>query len=120
MIIRTIENVNDFSDIRHSYLKNLSAKKFTKIETRETNPQDFVVAYIISISFLKANTTIHVSDTKGNLKLFYSAGSVELSGKQKRKRRIAISKLISLVLKKANFLGQKPSQINSKRIINWL
>ena len=25
MIIRTIENVNDFSDIRHSYLKNLSA-----------------------------------------------------------------------------------------------
>merc|ERR1712086_628832 len=76
-------------------------------DNKEANLQDFVVAYIISISFLKANTTIDVSDTKGNLKLFYSAGSVELSGKQKRKRRIAISKLISLVLKKATFLGQK-------------
>ena len=96
--------------------KNLSAKKFTNIETRETNPQDFVVAYIISISFLKANTTIHVSDTKGNLKLFYSAGSVELSGKQKRKRRIAISKLISLVLKKANFLGQKPIALHLNNV----
>ena len=104
-----------------TYLKKLKesdSRKLNKkdIESRETNVQDFVVAYIISISFLKANTTIHVSDTKGNLKLFYSAGSVELSGKQKRKRRIAISKLISLVLKKANFLGQKPIALHLNNV----
>ena len=96
--------------------KDLSIKKFVNISDKETNLQDFVVAYIISISFLKANTTIHVSDTKGNLKLFYSAGSVELSGKQKRKRRIAISKLISLVLKKAVFLGQKPIALHLNNV----
>jgi len=96
--------------------KELSVKKFAKNENKEANLQDFVIAYIISISFLKANTTIHVSDTKGNLKLFYSAGSVELSGKQKRKRRIAISKLISLVLKKANFLDQKPIALHLNNV----
>ena len=67
-----------------------------------------MVMYIVNISFLKANTIINVSDIQGNLKLFYSAGSVQLSGKQKRKRRVAISKLISLVLKKATFLNNKP------------
>jgi len=59
---------------------------------------------------------IHVSDTKGNLKLFYSAGSVELSGKQKRKRRVAISKLISLVLKKAKFLNRKPIALHLSNV----
>jgi len=50
------------------------------------------------------------------LRLFYSAGSVELSGKQKRKRRIAVSKLISLVLKKATFLGQKPIALHLNNV----
>ena len=72
--------------------------------------------YVINISFLKANTTIHVSDTQGNLKLFYSAGSVALTGKQKKKRRIAVSKLISLLLKKANFLGQKPIALHLNNV----
>ena len=102
--------------LKENNSKDLSTKKFTIHENKEANLQDFVVAYIISISFLKANTTIHVSDTKGNLKLFYSAGSVELSRKQKRKRRIAISKLISLVLKKANFLDQKPIALHLNNV----
>merc|ERR1712166_979061 len=80
------------------------------------NLQDFMVAYIISISFLKANTAIHISDTQGNLKLFYSAGTVDLSGKQKKKRRVAVSKLISLVLKKATFLGQKPIALHLNNV----
>jgi len=102
--------------LKENSSKDLSVKKLAVTSDTKTNLQDFVVAYIISISFLKANTTIHVSDTKGNLKLFYSAGSVELSGKQKRKRRIAISKLISLVLKKATFLGQKPIALHLNNV----
>ena len=102
--------------LKETHSKDLSVKKSIFANDKKTNLQDFVVAYIISISFLKANTTIHVSDTKGNLKLFYSAGSVELSGKQKRKRRIAISKLISLVLKKATFLGQKPVALHLNNV----
>lgn len=96
--------------------KSLNVEKLTVVNGREASSQDFVIAYIVSISFLKANTTIHVSDTQGNLKLFYSAGSVGLSGKQKRKRRIAVSKLISLVLKKATFLGQKPIALHLNNV----
>jgi ribosomal protein S11 len=94
--------------------KNFSAKKFTI--HKEINSQDFMVVYIINVSFLKANTTLHVSDIHGNLKLFFSAGSVELTGKQKRKRRVAISKLISLLLKKASFLGRKPVALHLNNV----
>jgi len=78
--------------------------------------QDLVVTYVINISFLKANTTIHVSDIKGNMKLFYSAGSVGLAGKQKRKRRVAVSKLISLLLQKATFLNKKPVALHLNNV----
>jgi len=96
--------------------KDLSVREFFISNDKKTNLQDFIITYIISISFLKANTTIQISDIKGNLKLFYSAGSVQLSGKQKRKRRIAVSKLISLVLKKATFLGQKPIALHLNNV----
>lgn len=96
--------------------KNLGVEKFGISNNREINLQDFVIMYVINISFLKANTTIHVSDTQGNLKLFYSAGSVALTGKQKKKRRIAVSKLISLLLKKASFLGRKPIALHLNNV----
>jgi ribosomal protein S11 len=99
--------------------KNLGVEKCTiynNYNNNETNPQDFMVVYIIDISFLKANTTIHVSDICGNLKLFFSAGSVNLAGKQKKKRRIAVSKLISLLLKKASFLNQKPIALHLSNV----
>ena len=64
--------------------------------------------YVINIIFLKTNITVQVSNAKGNLKLFYSAGMIDFSGKQKKKQRVAVSKLISLIFKKATFLDRKP------------
>lgn len=96
--------------------KSLGVEKSTIYNNKEINPQDFMVVYIINISFLKANTTIHVSDIRGNLKLFFSAGSVDLTGKQKKKRRIAVSKLISLLLKKARFLNRKPIALHLSNV----
>jgi len=87
-----------------------------KNQVRLENDQDLLIMYIINISFLKANTTIHVSDIKGNMKLFYSAGSVGLTGKQKRQRRIAVAKLISLLLKKATFLTNKPVAVHLNNV----
>lgn len=95
--------------IKENTYKNLSAKKVT---AEFDNAQNLIVMYIISISFLKANTTIHISDVKGNIKLFYSSGSVGLAGKQKKKRRVAVLKLISLLLKRATFLSKKPVAIH--------
>jgi small subunit ribosomal protein S11 len=111
-----LNQVNYLKKLKGTNYKSLSVKKFIMNADKEINPQDFMIMYVINISFLKANTTIHVSDIQGNLKFFYSAGSVDLSGKQKRKRRIAISKLISLLLKKANFLGQKPLALHLNNV----
>lgn len=96
--------------------KILSVSESAKIKNKENIPQDLMVMYIINISFLKANTTIQVSDVEGNLKLFYSAGSVGLSGKQKRKRRIAVIKLISLLIRKTNFLDKKPVALHLNNV----
>jgi ribosomal protein S11 len=96
--------------------KSLGVKKFAIQHNKKLDSQDFTVVYIVNVSFLKANTTIHISDTRGNLKLFFSAGSVDLAGKQKKKRRIAVSKLISLLLKKASFLGQNPIAVHLNNV----
>lgn len=103
--------------LKEKNYKKLSVKQFdTSLVQQNLNNQDLVIMYIVNISFLKANTTIHVSDTKGNMKLFYSAGSVGLTGKQKRKRRTAVSKLISLLIKKATFLKNKPVALHLNNV----
>ena len=112
--IKALETqVNHLKKVKENNYKDLALQR-SNIEL--DNTQSLVVMYIINISFLKANTTIHVSDIKGNMKLFYSAGSVGLTGKQKKKRRIAVSKLISIILKKATFLNKKPIALHLKNV----
>ena len=109
------------------YVKNLLNQIELLKKTKENNyknanlkfeksKQNLVITYIINVSFSKANTTLHVSDIKGNVKLFYSAGSVGLVGKQKKKRRIAISKLITLLSQKAPFLKGKQVALHLKNV----
>lgn len=109
-----LTQVDSLKKIKENNYKNISLDKINNID--QANNQNLLIMYIINISFLKANTTIHVSDTKGNIKLFYSAGSVALTGKQKKKRRIAVSKLIALVIKKATFLKRKPIALHLSNV----
>jgi ribosomal protein S11 len=111
-----LSQIDYLKKLKEKNYKTLSVNKFTEVKHKESISQDLMVMYIINISFLKANTTIHVSDIKGNIKLFYSAGFVGLTGKQKRKRRIAVVKLISLLIKKANFLGKKPIALHLNNV----
>ena len=103
-------------------LEQIKRKNYKKLSNRTNNTNELlnkdlaIVYYIISISFLKANTVIHLSDAKGNLKLFYSAGDIGLTGKQKIKRRIAVNKLITVLLKKASFIGNKPVALHLNNV----
>jgi ribosomal protein S11 len=99
-------------------LKENNQYKNLSVDKKISDDENFFVMYIISISFLKANTTIHVSDIKGNIKLFYTAGSVNLTGKQKRQRGIAIARLISLLSKKATFIGKKPIALHLTNVLS--
>ena len=110
------DQIDSLKKLKEQNYKELSVAEFAKSKQEASIEQDLIVMYIINVSFSKANTTIHVSDIKGNVKLFYSAGSVGLTGKQKRKRRIAIVKLISLVMKKASFLSNKPVAVHLNNV----
>ena len=72
--------------------------------------------YIVTLSFLKINTNLHVADTKGNTKLFFNSCSANLVGKQKKNRTKAVTRLISLMFKKANFLREKPIALHLNNV----
>jgi len=110
------DRINYLKKLKERDYRDLSVTEFAKSKQETNVEQDLMVMYIINISFLKANTAIHISDIEGNVKLFYSAGSVGLTGKQKRKRRVAIVKLISLLIKKASFLGNKPVAVHLNNV----
>jgi len=81
--------------------------------------QDFVIMYIVTITFLKANTMIHVSDVTGNIKWFCSSGSVKITGRRKKKRRSVMLKLIILLLKKASFLHKNPVALHLNNVSSY-
>lgn len=114
------------------YLKMLS-EKFSLLETnsdckkfsfnripnnfkKPLEKEKFLIVYIITITFLKANTNINVSDIKGNVKLSFNSGSVNLIGKQKKQRLKAVSRLLSLLVKKAAFLKNYPVAIHLQNV----
>jgi ribosomal protein S11 len=73
------------------------------------------ILYIMNISILKKNTTIQVTDTKGQLKLFCSASfSLKLSGKQKMMQPKVLISLLKHFLDRAYFLKNKLIALHSK------
>lgn len=111
-----LNQVNQLKKLKENNHKHLGIHESQIHIQGENSYENVVVMYILNIAFSETNTTIHLSDTKGNLKLFYSAGSVGLVGKQKRKRRIAVIKLISLLTKKATFIGNKPVALHLNNV----
>lgn len=96
---------------------NSNYKKFSLHRTlsnseKHFKEENFLIVYIITITFLQANTSINVSDIKGNVKLSFTSGSVNLIGKQKRNRVKSVSRLIALLSKKATFLKNCPVSIH--------
>jgi ribosomal protein S11 len=92
--------------------KKLSLNRTTGGLQKRFEKEDFMIVYVITVVFLKANTHIHLSNIKGNVKLSYNSGSVNLLGKQKKNRVKAISRLISLLIKKTSFLKNCPVSVH--------
>ena len=67
-----------------------------------------LIKYIISINLLEKNTFVNVTDIKGKLKFFRSAGFVELKGKRKIKQPLALNSLINSLKSDAKFLYNEP------------
>jgi ribosomal protein S11 len=67
-----------------------------------------LIKYIISINLLEKNTFVNVTDIKGKLRFFRSAGFVELKGKRKIKQPLALNNLINSLKIDAKFLYGQP------------
>lgn len=67
-----------------------------------------LIKYIISINLLEKNCFFNITDIKGNLKFFRSAGFVELKGKRKIKQPHVLKNLIYSLKNEASFLVNKP------------
>lgn len=106
--------LNNF--IQLDYFKSLYFKEHHSDKTPQKN---FLIMYVVTISFLKANTTIHVSDAKGNVKFFYNAGSVSMTGKQKKRRAVVLFKLLKLLLKNALSLSKKPVALHFNNVTRY-
>lgn len=97
--------------------KNILTKyiNFSKVIRKENSIHP--ILYVIHVSILKKNTTIQVTDTKGQLKLFCSASfSLKLSGKQKTMQPKVLIGLLKHFLDKAYFLNNKLVALHSKYI----
>lgn len=128
-------DLNKFlSDIKlkKQYLNNLKAKMSLVFKIRDNNykflysfiqnskidliKNDNLVVYIIDISFSRSNTFLNVMDFSGKSKFFYSAGSFNYSGKNKRSRYLIFKQIYRILVFKLNFLRGKPIALHLKNV----
>lgn len=79
--------------------------------------KDFLISYVIYFGFSMSNTVLHISDAIGNQKVLLSAGLIDLQGKQKVVRRLALTRFFNILsLAKSKFLKKNPVAIHFKNV----
>lgn len=99
--------------LKESNYKLLNSQVLGKKESCEDN---YLVSYIIDITFTPTNTLLHVTDPSGNLKFFCSAGSFNFKGKAKRSRFLVFREMYNTLLSKLKFLKGQPVAIHFKNV----
>lgn len=118
--------------LKKQYFKNLKNKIALITKIKENNykllyPQvffceknlvndNYLVAYIIDITFSRSNTFVHVLDYSGKVKFFYSSGSFNFSGKSKRSRFTVFRNIYRILVTKLKFLKGKPIALHLKNV----
>jgi ribosomal protein S11 len=106
---------NSLTDKQAHKKLSLSLIKSTHLEN--LNKQNFPVVYIIHFFFSPVNTFFYVTDSSGNLKARYSAGSMGFKGKQKRSRlQVLNSFFIEIWKLKKSVLKNKSISVNFNNV----
>jgi ribosomal protein S11 len=89
-------------------LKNLRflISKTDVFESYGFERNNSLIKYVIGISMYNTNTIIYLSDIKGTIKFFCSAGSLKMNKKQKTKKISVLIKLMKFMLSKINFVSR--------------
>lgn len=96
----------------HQILYYLLCKKLP-----QEQKNDFLISYIIYFCFSLSNSVLHITDGTGNLKISYSAGSIDLKGKKKIVRYLALQRFFNILSElKSLFLEKNPIALHFKNI----
>lgn len=77
--------------------------------------EDFLITYIIDITFSRSNSFLTVMDFAGNVQFFHSSGALGYPGKAKRKSRyVVIKDFYKILSSKLAFLNDQPLALNIK------
>lgn len=101
------------NNIKEKNYKLLGSKLFA---TKKSAEENYLVSYVVDITFSQTNTLLHVIDPLGNLKFFCSAGSLNFKGKAKRSRFIVFRKMYSILISKLKFLKGQPLGVHFKNV----
>lgn len=92
-------------------LKNLKTSKNVRLLVSDDNflinKSVKSISYIIGVHIYKTNIVIYLSTIKGEIKFFYTAGSLNLKKNQKKKKVVVLTKLLKVLLLNVNFITQK-------------
>ena len=80
------------------------------------NKNNCSIRYIITIKYTKTNTLLSVTNSKGLLLFFTSAGQLIRLKKKKVSRMIIIKKLLNLMISKVEFLKDKPIALHLQNV----
>jgi hypothetical protein len=106
-VIFVLENIKN--TFYQSFFLLLSKKYFQK--------RDFLVFYVIYFNFSASNTNLQLVDSSGKSIIFYSAGLVNLKGKQKILRRLVLIRLFNLLsLLKSKFIKNAPVALHLQNV----
>lgn len=96
--------------------KKINSSLFLSDSNQKLVKEDFLITYIINITYSKTNTLLHVMDFSGNLKFFCSAGSLQYKGKGKKLRSLVIKDMYKILMLKLKFLKDQPVALHLKNV----
>jgi ribosomal protein S11 len=99
--------------VRNNY-RDINQKLFKNTILNAIN--DYVITYIIDITFTKSNTFLHIMDPVGKLKFYSSAGHLEHKGKNKKFRANVLKSFYRILVTKLKFLKDKSIALHLKNV----
>src|SRR6056300_400629 len=85
--IKTLKNkIVSVNDLKVKNYKKVSFMSPSLKKSDSLLKEDFLIKYIIDVTFSRTNTFVHVMDFSGQLKFFCSAGTLNYKGKSKKAR----------------------------------
>lgn len=104
------------NSLKEKNYKKLNSKLFFYGDLKNSRKEDFLVTYIIDITFSKTNTFLHVMDFSGHLKFFCSAGTFQYKGKSKRSRSAVLKDMYKILVLKLSLLKDQPLALHLKNV----